>query len=129
MGVNMRLLEGDTVESAAASLRSIIKDPGVRVDLISGTDPTPVSEINCKAWDTLKRVISRTWEDTIVAPYQMNGGTDSRFYTDICRHIYRFSPMVMTKEERSSVHGKNESISVDALMKAVVFYIRLMKEL
>ena len=129
MGVNMRLLEGDTVESAAASLRSIIKDPGVRVDLISGTDPTPVSEINCKAWYTLKRVISRTWKDTIVAPYQMNGGTDSRFYTDICRHIYRFSPMVMTKEERSSVHGKNESISVDVLMKAVVFYIRLMKEL
>ena len=129
LGVNVRLLYGDTLESAAEHLRQVITDPDASVDLIAGTNPSPVSETDCDAFRKLKRVISETWRDTIVAPYQLNGGTDARFYTGLTDHVYRFSPMVMTKEERATVHGINESISTDNLFRAVVFYIRLMRAL
>ena len=129
MGVNVRLLEGDTLESAAAYLRKVIADPCVSVELIAGSDPTPVSEINCRAMDTLKRVIASVWKDAVIAPYQLNGGTDARFFTEISDHIYRFSPMVMTKEERSTVHGIDESIAVTSLLQTVIFYIRLIRQI
>ena len=129
MAVNVRLLEGDTTETAAAHLRSVISDPDAEISLIAGTDPTPVSETDCDAWRLLKRVIASTWKDTVIAPYQMNGGTDARFYSRISDHVYRFSPMVMTSKERATVHGINESIAISSLMTAVAFYIRLITEL
>lgn len=125
MGVNVRLLEGDTVDSAAAFLRRIISDPEVRVDLIDGCDPTPVSDTDCPAYANLCSVIRRTWRDTLVAPYQMNGGTDARYFEEIADHIYRFTPMVMTAKERESVHGRDESIAIGTLYKMAAFYIRL----
>ena len=33
----------------------------------------------------------------------------------------------MTTEERRSIHGNNEHVRLEALYKAVEFYIRLMK--
>lgn len=129
MGVNVRLLEGDTTESAADYLRRAAGDPDVEVRLISGTDPTPVSDINCDAYRMLRETVEETWKDVVVAPYQLNGGTDSRFYSRISDHIYKFSPMLMTKEERATVHGADESIASDNLFRMIAFYIRLIGKL
>lgn len=129
MGVNVRLLEGDTMESAAEYLRKTAGDPDVEVRLISGTDPTPVSDINCDEYQMLKGTVEETWKDTVAAPYQLNGGTDSRFYSKISNHIYKFSPMLMTKEERATVHGEDESIRVGNLFRMIAFYIRLIGKL
>lgn len=127
--VNMRLLEGDTLESTAARLRGIVRDPKARVELVQGTDPTGIADVSCAAYARLKDVIGETWPGAVIAPYQMNGGTDARFFERLTDHIYRFTPMIMTKEERASVHGRNESISVGALMRMIVFYIRLIERL
>jgi carboxypeptidase PM20D1 len=59
----------------------------------------------------------------------LNGGTDSRFYSEIADHIYKFTPMEMTAAERKTVHGANESISIDNLLTCVRFYGRLVREL
>ena len=129
MGVNVRLLEGDTIESARRYLMKIVGDPKIRVDVIAGSGPSPVSDINCREYKLLKETISQIWPRAVVAPYQMNGGTDARFYSRLTDHIYRFSPMVMTKEERASVHGRNESIAEDKLFTMIRFYIRLIEKL
>jgi carboxypeptidase PM20D1 len=51
---------------------------------------------------------------------------DARHYRDLSRHVYRFSAMDMTAEERKTIHGNNERIRLEAITKAVEFYIRLM---
>lgn len=129
MGVNVRLLEGDTVESAAEYLKKIVADPSVQVDIIAGTDPSPVSDISCGEWELLKSVIHAVWPQAVAAPYQLNGGTDARHYAEISEHVYRFSPMIMTKEERGSVHGSEESIAVRNLLRMCVFYSKLLRKL
>lgn len=129
LGVNVRLLEGDTVESARKYLEKVIHDPQIRVDLITGSDPSPVSEIDCPEWENLTSVVRRVWPDTVVAPYQLNGGTDARFYAEISNHVYRFSPMIMSKEDRATVHGIDEAIDADVLMKTVYFYLKLIMTL
>lgn len=129
MGINARILEGDTVEGVAKRLEKLAGDPDIRVEVISGSEPTPVSDIRCYGYEVLKKTIGEVWKDTITAPYQMNGGTDSRFFSGITNHIFRFSPMVMTKEERASVHGKNESIAVENLYRMIIFYEKLIDKL
>ena len=129
MGVNLRLLPGETVESGAEHLRKAVRDKEIRVDIIDGTDPTPLSRIDCPQWETLRKVAAHVWPDAAFAPYQLNGGTDSRFYHDISEFVYKFSPMEMTAAERATVHGADESISVENLLKTVVFYSKLLEEL
>ena len=127
--VNLRILPGETMESAEAYLRKIIKDPEISVELIDGTDPTPVSEIDCPQWQMLREVCEETWPDAVFAPYMLNGGTDSRFYHEISEHVYKFSPMEMTAEERGMVHGPDESIAIENLLKTVIFYKKLLAKL
>ena len=129
MGVNLRLLPGETVESGAEHLRKAVCDKEIRVDLIDGTNPTTISRIDCPQWEMLRKVTARVWPEAAFAPYQLNGGTDSRFYHEISEFVYKFSPMEMTAAERASVHGAEESISVENLLKIVVFYSRLLEEL
>ena len=82
----------------------------------------------CEGWDRVSAAVSETWPGCIVAPYLMVQCSDSRHYGRISDRVYRFSAMALTAEERATIHGNNERIRLDAIGKAVEFYIRLMKK-
>ena len=127
MVANLRLNPRDTVESALDYLRKTVKDPKVEVSALEGFDPSPVSETDCPAWDKVASAVANTWPGCIVSPYLMVQCSDSRHYGRICDHVYRFSAMDMTAQERATIHGNNERIRVESIAKAVEFYIRLME--
>lgn len=60
MTANLRLLWGDTAESAVKRLEKIIGDPGVTVSVLTATDPQPDSECT-DGFDRIKRAIYATW--------------------------------------------------------------------
>ena len=53
--------------------------------------------------------------------------SDAKHWSRISNKVYRFSAMALTSEERATIHGNNEKISLDAIKKSVEFYVRLMK--
>ena len=128
-GANLRLLGGDTVDSAKERLKRIVKDDDIRIDVLLGTDPSKSSNTDCEEWQKLKRVIVSLWPDAIVSPYLMLGCSDSRHFCRICDNVYRFSPMELSSEERDMIHGHNERIPVKTLIKTVEFYANLIYEL
>ena len=128
MVANMRLNPSDSVASAKAYLVKTVNDPNVEITVLESFEPSPVSEVDCPAWDKVASAVANTWRGCIVAPYLMVQCSDSRHYGKISNHVYRFSAMAMTAEERASIHGNNERITLQSIHKAVEFYIRLMKQ-
>ena len=128
MVANMRLNPNDTVSSALHYLQKTVADPAVTISALESSEPSPVSETDCPAWDKVASAVAQTWPGCIVAPYLMVQCSDSRHYRDLSNHVYRFSAMDLTAEERATIHGHNERIRLETVTSAVEFFIRLMKK-
>ena len=125
---NMRLNPADTMDSAIEYIRKTINDPTVDLTALRGMNPSRISDTNTKGYKDLACAIASTWRGSIVSPYLMMQCSDSRHWGRISDKVYRFSAMDLTSDERRTIHGNNERIRVECLMRATEFYVRLMKK-
>ncbi len=129
MIANLRILPGETQETAIEHLKKAVNDYDITIRNSGGMQPSIISDATCNEWDKISQTISETWSDTIISPYLMFACSDSRHWERLTNKIYRFSPIELTDEERASIHGNNEKIHVDNIAKCVEFYIRFIQKL
>ena len=126
---NIRLIPGDTVDSAMKRIKGIIGDEDISLAKLNGWDPSPVSRTDCAGWQIVSSACSATWQGCIVTPYLMMQCSDSRHYGAVSDRVYRFSAMDLTAEERSLIHGNDERIRLETVGRAVEFFIRVIRQL
>jgi carboxypeptidase PM20D1 len=129
MVANLRIISGETIESTLSRLKTLVADDGITTSLMHGTDPCRISRTEGYGWEKLTKAISQTWPEAEVSPYLMFAASDSRHYSAISENVYRFSTMELTKEERAGIHGHDEHIPLEKIVKTVQFYVRLMQTL
>ena len=127
--VNVRIAPHNTPEEVLAHVKKVINDPEIK---ITGSDINKMygeCSFKSEGYEIIKETTIETYNDTIVAPFVMLGGTDGRHYNEISDCVIRFSPMKVTNEDRKGVHGLNEHIKVENLEKCLEFYQRLLTKI
>lgn len=129
MLANLRLMEGDTMESATAYIRKAIQNKDIALRNVFGMNPSRISCTDCAAWQCLKRAVEDSWQGVIVSPYLMLACSDSRHYGRISDRVYRFSAMALSREERATIHGNDERVPLSTVEKTVEFYLRILQQI
>ena len=125
---NIRINPEDTMEDVLAHLKQAIDDPGVKVEVIDGWNPSPVSRTDCAGYERVARAVANTWTDCVVSPYVMVQCSDSRHWGKLSDRVYRFCGYDVTSEELATIHGNNERIPLDVLRRNIEFYLRVVEQ-
>ena len=127
--VNFRMLPGDTIAEVLWHVKNVVKDDRVKFKPVEGkfNEALPVSPTDGAAYQSLRTVVRRVFDNPPVTPYIMLGGTDCQHFVPVCDNIYRFTSVVMDESFRGLEHGIDERIPVDAMALMVKFYAELMK--
>lgn len=125
--VNFRILPGESRESVMQHVKG---KTGERFELFAlpgSADPSPVTPTSSASYQLINRTIRELFPGTLVAPGLVVAATDSRLYTPVSDHIYRFSPVRAKPEDLARFHGTNERISTANLGELVRFYHQLIR--
>jgi carboxypeptidase PM20D1 len=131
--VNYRLLPGDSSASVIARMKGLVQDTlhTERFELLAlpgGSEASPVSPTASASYQLVQRTVREVFPGTLVAPSLMIAGTDSRYFTGISKHVYRFSPVRATSQDLQRFHGTDERLSLQNLAEMVRFYHRLVSQ-
>ncbi len=129
VGANLRIIGGETPETALAYLKRVAGSDKIAFSDEYSMKPSKFSNTEGYGWEKLKAAVKQTWPEALVSPYLMVACSDSRHYCAISDNVYRFSAMALSKQERGYIHGHNERIPVDKIVKTVQFYVRLIASL
>lgn len=127
--INVRILPGETVNSVVARVARVVADSAISIDILKGTEPSPISRTSGPAWRLIETTIRQSFPDAVPSPYLMLGASDSRWYSPYSDAVYRFSPFRLTVEVRATMHAANEHLPVDAYLEGLAFYRRLVSQL
>jgi carboxypeptidase PM20D1 len=128
IGINYRLRPGESSDQVIEKIKKVIRNKSIEVEVLSRSEATKSSLIDDQ-FDLIEKAIHQTWPDVLVAPYLMVATTDSRHYHEICDHVYKFSPMDVSKSDLKKIHGIDEDISIENIVSGVNFYLNLIEYL
>ncbi len=128
LGVNYRLRPFESSDTVLKRIRKIIKNPNIEVKPLKISEATSVSLID-EQFGILAKAIKQTWPDVLTTPYLMVATTDSRHYHAISDHVYKFSPMDVSRDDLRKIHGFDEDITIDNVINGVNFYLNLIEQL
>ena len=126
---NIRNAVGETVEYDVKRIKHVINDEGVELRTVFSAEPSPVSDTSGEGYALVSSTVAETYPEAIVTPYIMLAQSDSRHYAPICRDVFRFTPLELSREERESMHNINEHLPTEKFGKCIEFYTRLIKKL
>jgi acetylornithine deacetylase/succinyl-diaminopimelate desuccinylase-like protein len=124
--LDCRLLPDQDPDEFLRELATIINDDEITIEKIMGFTPA-VSKTGTPLYKAIAEV-SETAYGAQVIPTVAGGFTDSHFFRDLGITSYGYSPFAFTTAEFSGVHGNDERISVDNIVKGVQIYYDLLRK-
>ncbi len=124
---NCRVIHHQDADETLRILKERAAKFDIEVEVIQLVKACPVVDYEGKGFKLVESTIKEVFPGVIPSPYAMTGGTDARFYGDICTDCIRFAPLEINEQQYGSIHAIDENINVDTLDKGVEFYKKIAK--
>ena len=125
---NMRFIHHQPTDESIEIMRKLASKYDIETEVIYKDYPCPVVDYQSDVFRMVEDAVHEQFGGIGVCPYPMTGGTDCKYYTEVCENAVRFAPVYMTHQQMSSIHGLNENITIAALPDAVDFYKRIIQK-
>ncbi|MGQ4599516.1 M20/M25/M40 family metallo-hydrolase [Nocardia sp. R6R-6] len=125
--VNFRILPGDSVAAVLAHCRKVVRDNGIRIELVGvSTEPSDITGPG-PAFGSIADLARAVVPGIAVTTGIVPGATDSRHYHDLAGTRCNFAPIVLDKGDLASIHGTDERLSRVNYARLIEFNRRLIE--
>lgn len=120
------ILPGDGAQELLKRIQRVISDDRILVTVDVMDEPSLVSPARGMAWDALQTAVHVHFPEAAIVPYLLTGASDARRMESLCPYIYRFSPFIVFPEEMNRMHGIDERISIENLIRGTAFFRQML---
>ena len=125
---NLRFIHHQPNAESLKLLEELAHKYKLETEVIYQSNPCKPVDYTAAPFKLLETVAAQVYPGYGVVPYVMTGGTDARFYGDVCDHCLRFAPLEINKQQYGSIHADNENIASTALVPGVDFYKAVLRQ-
>lgn len=125
---NMRFIHHQANAESLKIISELAAKYDIETEVIYQDDPCPIVDFNSSAFRLIEEVAAEIYPGVGICPYTMTGGTDAKYYSDVCENCIRFAPLYIDPQQYESIHGLNENIFQGALPKGVDFYKQIIQK-
>lgn len=125
---NLRFIHHQGTEESIRVISDVAKKYNIETEVIKTHDPCPEVSYTSDSFQLIEDVMSEVYPDVGVTPYVMTGGTDCKYYTEVCDNALRFAPLYIDAQQHGSIHGLDENMYIASLTKGVDFFKLLIKK-
>ena len=126
--VDARLLPGETPAGFIATLRRVLDDPALEIEVLEQSTPTG-SSADTDLMRAIRRVAARRDPGVPVVPTMLTSSTDSAKFRAAGITAYGFEPFKLDDGEVDRAHGDDERVSVENVGFALQFLYEVIVEL
>ena len=124
---NLRYIPHQKAAESNALMEKLAKKYDIDTEVLIWNDPSASLDLSGEAYNITVDTIHQIFPGIGIMPYVVTGGTDSRFFGEVCDNCVRFSPINMGPEEMKGMHGIDEFIEAATLPGGVDYYKALIK--
>lgn len=127
--LDIRLLPDRTAEAFLESLKKLIADERVEIEVIQSPQQATISDVNTEFYKTLSGVLKELVPASITAPMLTPGTTDSCFFRRKGVNSYGLFPAIINPGELARFHGIDERISIENLRLGTQITYQVLQEM
>jgi acetylornithine deacetylase/succinyl-diaminopimelate desuccinylase-like protein len=126
--IDARILPGETPAGFIATLRRVLADPELEIEVLEQSIPTG-SSADTALMNAIRKVAARQDPGVPVIPTMLTSSTDSAKFRSAGITAYGFEPFKLDDGELDRSHGDDERVSVENVGFALQFLYEVIVEL
>jgi carboxypeptidase PM20D1 len=126
--LDIRLLPGTDPDTILAEIKELLADENIKVESGQKHRATE-SPMDTEDFSIIKGVYLEHFPNALVVASLLFGASDSRFFRDKGTPCYGVCPLLISLEDLNRVHGIDERISEENMIKGTRVYIDIVKKL
>jgi acetylornithine deacetylase/succinyl-diaminopimelate desuccinylase-like protein len=126
--VDCRVLPGSSSEAMREWVRGNLDDEHIEIEYVQRSEPSE-SPVGSECFEAIAEVSARHFDEPLVLPMLLTGTSDSTVFRQRGIDAYGVFPVLIKMTEVKGVHGIDERVSVDNLVRAGDIYAELAERL